>query len=123
VQRSRGRAQQNAARPTRPAYIGALKCPASAIVRERNPWRFRIMWKTTLAATLAAFLVAGCGDDAKAKAKAAPAAESSAAPAAAPVQAAPAAAPAQAAPAAVEEKKDAAEAKPNGDKLPGEQNQ
>jgi len=78
------------------------------------------MWKTTLAATLAAFLVAGCGEDAKAKAKAAPAPESSAAPAAAP-----AVAPVQAAPAAVEEKKEATEAKPaaDKDKLPGEQNQ
>jgi len=72
------------------------------------------MWKTTLAAAAAVGLLAACGEDVKAKATTPPAA--------APVAEPAAAAPAQAAPAA-EEKKEAAEAKPDKDKLPGEQNQ
>jgi hypothetical protein len=78
------------------------------------------MWKAILAAAAAVGVLAGCGEDVKAKASTPPAAQ--AAPAAAPAAEAAAAAPAQAAPAA-EEKKEAAEAKPDGDKLPGEQNQ
>jgi hypothetical protein len=81
--------------------------------------RTGIMWKAIFAAAAAVGFLAACGEDVKAKAttpavQAAPAAQPAAEPAAA--------APAQAAPAA-EEKKETAEAKPDKDKLPGEQNQ
>ena len=65
------------------------------------------MWKTILPAAFAVVVLAACGEDVKAKA---------AAPAAPAAQSAP-----EAAPAADEEKKEAGESRPEGDKPDGEQ--